>query len=410
MRTLTLLGYDVTVPDEMSYELDNHYIEVADLGGNPLGEVALQFVSGGDTYNLEYTTNLSRIRMNIREVVRAIMEKAREDGAEFKRYLYTIRVNGTLIIGSPLLSTVAQGKTLASRRHFTESDVLIRQGETEVMLATPYNTTALGGYTIGNVRTPFTSLNWGHPIPISDSVDEITLDTVDSQQITITIDEASSLPEYGQSFVLIYEGAEVVGADGNTYIRYYYEYNGINQNAYLLKQSALYDVGDNVILNFAVNPATLLGHITDIEETGYDVTRGELGYGGGTVRRWKVRLHRTCAKEKEVWVEWHNSDGMRRICSAQVLSDTMKAGGEAVRRIESELRSPARRLLTENTQTIRLGFENVPHGAYLEDILISDTVRIYNVDTGDSVLAVPTTQSLGKIDDSDVAIEFEILS
>lgn len=407
MRILTLLGYDVTVPDEMSYEMDNHYVEIADPAENPLGEVALQFVSGGNTYDLEYTTNLSRIRMNIREVVRAIMEKAREDGAEFRAYLYTITINSTLIGSS--YSTVAQGKTLASRRHFTESDVLIRQGETKVILATPYNTTALGGYTIGSVRTPFTSLNWGDSIPISDSVDEITLDTVDTQTLFVLITD-TSLPEYDQEFEMSYVGTESVGGDGRTYVLYTYNYGGVDKNAFMQKRSTLYQVGNKVYTDISNPLPTQLGVLSNINETGYDVERGELGDGGEWTYRWTVRLHRTCAKEKEVWVEWHNTDGMRRICSAQVLSDTMKAGGEAVRRIESELRSPARRLLTESTQTIRLGFENVPHGAYLEDILMSDTVRIYNVDTGDGVLAVPTTQSLGKIDDSDVAIDFEILS
>lgn len=413
MRIETYLGYEIVFPETNSWERDNAYIDLRDTGGNALGtvDVTLLNISVTDTVTLSYTTNLSYIRMNIREVVRNFMEAAREDGKHYVAYGIFVEVNGTSLLVGGRGVTCMQGQSLASRCHWSEDTILLHNGATKVMLAVPINLAyPTGGYTINGVRTPFGGSNWAQHISVGGSVDEIELDTVGTQSITITIDEASSLPEYGQSFVLEHDGTEVVGADGNTYIKYYYEYNGINQPAFLLKQSALYDVGDEVIWNTAVNPATLLGHITDIDETGIDVTRGELGYYGEVVKRWKVRLHRTCALEHEVVVEWFNADGLLRSASAQLLSDSLKTSGENVRRIDGELRSPSMRLITSTTQQVRLGFSNIPHGAYLEDILNSETVRLYLPNNSGFVEAIPTTQSLGKIDDSDVAIEFEILS
>lgn len=157
-------------------------------------------------------------------------------------------------------------------------------------------------------------------------------------------------------------------------------------------------------------PITSLVDRITLKTAGHPQTRGELGEFCESVESWTVELRRTCAAEKEVVVRWCNADGMRRECIAQVMDATMKSDGDVMHRQTDELRHAAYRHITEVKQSLRLGFANIPHRAYLEDILMSDEVVIVEPTAGRIIAAVPTTQSLGNIDDTDVVIDFEILN
>ena len=122
-----------------------------------------------------------------------------------------------------------------------------------------------------------------------------------------------------------------------------------------------------------------------------------------------------CVKERGVVVAFTDTDGCSRTIPGVVLDDTTEVGSDNYYRATSEIRHTARRHVKELSRTWRVGFYNVPHGAFLEDVLMSENVEIYPVDLanwtlGDIISAVPTTKSLPIIDDTNVIVEFQVLA
>ena len=397
MREITLNSVTAYVPEEVCYIGDDNYVDF--ISTSALGEVSVEISSvAAHTERLVYSSPLNKIRINIREALLPHIEAAGDveiwgeigvsaDGSYKQFYLL-----------------IHKGKTLATRSHYAEGCALTSADNDTSYFFIP----AAGGITVhGGVNDGirFTTPRATY-VGVWGGVESVTIDTITAWTLRAKITDPDT-PGYLVTFDLTDADEEVYIA-GQTCERYTYEYNGTTYSVYVSKHGGVPTVGKGVLDGNGVR----VGQITDVTITGSTpIFRYEMGRFSEDATQWDVRIQRTCAKEHEVVVSWHNADGMLRMASGELLSDGMESEGTPMLRAsDANIRSFSWRHIDKVRQTIVVGFANIPHDAFVEDILMSDEVTVSTPDGSAALPAVPVTKKLGKIDDNDVSIELEVLS
>lgn len=389
-----------TVPQPVVFRFDNLYYELRDTTGTALGDIELMLSwNGGAQYEtLTYTATAPKIHIDVRAVVEYILSTG------FHSYDITLTIGGTAAIDTAWVNQyssykIAEGRTLPTRLHGTTSVIY----GNPTLPATDIYFPCAGGYTINGVRTPVTSAGVVSGVYYG-------LGTT-----AIVCDSHTSVNKFkfdigGTMYFAVSTGNTVING-GITY----YEYIDDSDNStlyYVLSSWA--EVGDDVYNNTFVVIATV-GQVMKYND---DTCRIGEKYAGAAQEptEWIIAIKwEDCLKERGVVVYYTDTDGCSRTIPGVVLDDTTEVGSDNYYRATSEIRHTARRHVKELSRTWRIGFYNVPHGAFLEDVLMSESVEIYPVDLanwtlGDIISAVPTTKSLPLIDNTNVIVEFQVLA
>lgn len=389
MKTIIINGVSVRMPNAIVYAGDDNWIEF--VGSGSLGEVGVEISSSYATVErLVYTTPTDRLRMNISAALLPHLEGA--GGLEEITVTILLTVAGGTSTQTAMLR---YGRTLSTRTHLAENTILLPSDETGVAVFMPSD----GGVTVNGVRY---QLNAGTSTVVVTGVDSIHIDLISAYTVFFTV-EVAGAPDEGHEYELTATGdtIEIVGV---TYDGYTYEdYNGVEQTVYIV--AGVPSIGSPVIKL----PFYAMGTVTNVVETKTTINRGEVGYyWEQNVSEWDVKIHRICAKEKAVKIGYYNTDGVWRTVVGELMTDNLSSEGDTMRRVSDVRRHEAWRHITAVQQTITVGFADIPHDAYLEDMLASDMVAVIFGNT--EISAVPVTKKLGGIDGSNIMVELEVLS
>lgn len=394
MKTITISGVTVTYPDTLVFASDVNWVEFA--GSTSLGEVSVQIASAyANTERLVYATTMNTLRMMIGS---ALMPHLEGSGLDMAKVYLTFEVAGS---SQQVTAYVRYGWTLGTRTHYAEGTVLYHSDATQVSVFVP----SAGGATIhGGIRDG-ERVTTSEPDTVSVPTDahSVTIDTISSWILKVKITKSGE-PGYPNTYSLIPTGNTAL-YDGSTYDEYNYDLGGgIYGTCYVEQYSGIPTAErDAYDQNWIV-----VGVIDSVTTTGTTVRRGEMGYNyTNAITRWDVTLRRTCALEREIMVGWYNTDGVWRVASGQLLTGSLTSGGDPMRRSGGALRHEAWRHITSVGQTISVGFFDVPHDAYIEDILTSWYVAVIMPDNTE-IPAVPTTKKIDNTEGGDVIIELEV--
>ena len=390
MRTFIINGVSVRMPNAIVYAGDDNWIEF--VGSGSLGEVGVEISSSYATVErLVYTTPTDRLRMNISAALLPHLEGA--GGLEEITVTILLTVAGGTSTQTAMLR---YGRTLSTRTHHAEGTILCSKDATAVGVFLP----ADGGITVNGIRTEHTA---GTTSVIIGTADTIHIDLVASYTVKYTVGVIGA-PDEGHEYTLTATGNQLT-ISGFVYDEYEYE------DIYSVMQTVYIRAGIPTLGTVVMDAdRTILGTVTDVQEVKATIDRGEVGYFyDNGVSEWDVKIHRLCAKEKEVRVGYYNTDGVWRSVVGELMTDSLSSEGDTMRRVSDVRRHEAWRHITAVQQTITVGFADIPHDAYLEDMLASWYVCV-QLPNGEEIPAVPVTKKLGGIDGSNITIELEVLS
>lgn len=388
----TISGITIVYPDALVFEDDNNHLQVS--GSGALGEVGLTINSTyGTAQHLVYTSPLRSIVFSLREALAAHMDAAVATSEDITDVTIEVRVAGD---STTLSFSLVHGRTLASRSHYAESVALSDGNPLQVLVPAAGGVTIHGGTSNGQ-RTTTPAANY---ITIPADAESVTIDLVQSWTLYYTVGVVGA-PDYGTEYELTATG-NIVTIGSFPYFEYHYtDYNGVVQTVYI--QTFNLPTLNMIVVKYDLH---IQGVVTDIDWQHSVVDRWEMGQYAESVDRWDVEVFKTCAKEKAVTVEWYNADGCKRSAVGELLLLSTGSEGDTMQRyrVDDVVRHSAYRHINTVQQTCRVGFAQIPHGAFIEDLLTSWQVTV------DGVPAVPTTKSIGGMDNNDIAVEFELMN
>lgn len=390
MRTLTINGVTVTYPNDIIYADDENWVEFS--GSGALGEVGVTLSSVYQPAQvLLYTSPTDRLRMNLSSALLPHIENAGGVDEVEVTLFFTVR-------GAHASKTVRlrYGRTLSTRTHFAEGTILYPKNSLYVNIYIPYE----GGVTVNGVRS---HVNAGTITMPTTGVDSVHIDLISGYQAHFKV-VTSGAPDEGHVYELTVTN-NTLAIDGKIYDEYSYEdYNGDEQLVYILN-----GVPSELDL-VKTDDGTIIGAVVAVLVSSSTIDRAELGYFATYgISEWDVKLQSTCAKEHAIVIGYNNTDGVWREVCGELMTGNISSEGETMHRVKDVRRHESWRHINTVQQIITVGFWDIPHDAYIEDMLTSWSV-VVKMPNGAKIPAVPVTKKLGGIDGSNITIELEVLS
>lgn len=374
------------IPEAQCFTRDDNWLTLYTGDESALGNVSIEIwnitmVTQWDT--LRYSCSVDRLRVSLNHVIAYVRGKGLDE------FYWRAYVGNTMIVSQG--QRIIDGQTLATRTHAAESVMILGNvGDTiDVWMPLPRGSVKIGNtihaVNYSGVHTYTTNGETSIHVDLWDSVDTImvrgTLGFYDKTSTQIPSGHGYDLYQWRNNS----DPSDVI-------------YSRVSWNM-VRNGTPLYDSQDQQIGDAFVSSHT---------SGSYD--RGEYFSDEGvtTQQEWDIELVYPCVREKKVVVEYVNTDGCKRYAVGQLLNVDQEVEQSQYHRVEDELRSIPRAKTNRVTQTLRVGFPKVPHGAFLEDILASESIVVTGI--GASAKAICKTTKLGKIDDSDVIIELVVLN
>lgn len=98
-------------------------------------------------------------------------------------------------------------------------------------------------------------------------------------------------------------------------------------------------------------------------------------------------LVKPCTGNDMVGIKYVNADGCTRYAFGKFMSNEYSTNRVSYTKSEGVVKDAERSIVSAIGETLEIGFENVPSGQYIEDILLCDSVAIINTD----VIATPAS-------------------
>lgn len=374
------------VPEDQCFTRDDNWIMLNTGDGTALNSVEIEIWDSGTITQwdiLTYKCDVDRLRVSLNHVIAYTLGKG------LSAFYWRVNVQGTTITAQ--VQTIIEGQTLATRTHLADSVLIMGNTGDTIDLWFPY--------TFGAVQI-------GSTLHAVNSIGVHTYAT--NGEASVHVDLWSSVDSIKVSGALgIYDKTSTHFPSGMGYDLYKWQ-NPLDPSDAVYSRVAWRLVRDNTPIYDSGD--LYVGKAIVLSKSSTPYYRGEYYDNAGVSPQdeWDLTLVYPCVKENKVVVEYYNIDGCKRYAVGQVLNIDQETEQAQYHRPTDELRSIPRAKTNRVTQTLRIGFPKVPHGAMFEDLLTSEKVVLHSA--GADADAICKTTKLGKIDDSDVILEFVVLN
>ena len=156
--------------------------------------------------------------------------------------------------------------------------------------------------------------------------------------------------------------------------------------------------------NLGITTATFPAHVRMLSD--HEYLRGDI-MCPDTSTEYDVIVREECVPANGIFLTYTNTDGVLRYAVGRIRTSTMGAERATYTTNDDEVRNRPAHVIFGASEEITVDFINVPHGQYLEDILLSDEVIAYNGTVVAPVIPVDSS-IIRKVGASDYTITFKL--